>query len=84
MIGHSIGEFVAACLSGVFSLEDGLKLVATRARMMGALPSGSMLSVRLPAEVLQKRLSDDLAIAAVNGASLCVVAGPTEVVRNEN
>ena len=82
MIGHSIGEFVAACLSGVFSLEDGLKLVATRARMMGALPSGSMLSVRLPAEVLQKRLSGDLAIAAVNGASLCVVAGPTEVVNN--
>ena len=82
MIGHSIGEFVAACLSGVFSLEDGLNLVATRARMMGALPSGSMLSVRLPAEVLQKRLSDDLAIAAVNGASLCVVAGPTEVVNN--
>jgi amino acid adenylation domain-containing protein len=82
MIGHSIGEFVAACLSGVFSLEDGLKLVATRARMMGALPSGSMLSVRLPAEVLHKRLSDDLAIAAVNGASLCVVAGPTEVVNN--
>ena len=82
MIGHSIGEFVAACLSGVFSLEDGLKLVATRARMMGVLPSGSMLSVRLPAEVLQKRLSDDLAIAAVNGASLCVVAGPTEVVNN--
>ena len=80
MIGHSIGEFVAACLSGVFSLEDGLKLVATRARMMGALPSGSMLSVRLAADVLQKRLSADLAIAAVNGALLCVVAGPTEQV----
>lgn len=82
MIGHSIGEFVAACLSGVFSLEDGLKLVATRARMMGALPSGSMLSVRLAADVLQKRLSADLAIAAVNGALLCVVAGPTEQVDN--
>ncbi len=80
MIGHSIGEFVAACLSGVFSLEDGLKLVATRARMMGGLPSGSMLSVRLAADVLQERLSADLAIAAVNGSSLCVVAGPTELV----
>ncbi|WP_181016043.1 non-ribosomal peptide synthetase/type I polyketide synthase [Pseudanabaena sp. BC1403] len=82
MIGHSIGEFVAACLSGVFSLEDGLRLVATRARMMGALPSGSMLSVRLPTDVLQKRLSADLAIAAVNGSSLCVVAGPTQQVDN--
>ena len=82
MIGHSIGEFVAACLSGVFSLEDGLKLVATRARMMGALPSGSMLSVRLAPEVLATRLSADLAIAAVNGALLCVVAGPTEQVDN--
>jgi amino acid adenylation domain-containing protein len=80
MIGHSIGEFVAACISGVFSLKDGLELVATRARMMGKLPGGSMLSVRLPAEVLEQRLSKDLAIAAINGPSLCVVSGPTDVI----
>jgi amino acid adenylation domain-containing protein len=80
MIGHSIGEFVAACLSGVFSLENGLKLVATRARMMGKLPEGSMLSVRLPAETLEKRLNSDLAIAAINGPSLCVVSGPTDTI----
>jgi amino acid adenylation domain-containing protein len=80
MIGHSIGEFVAACMAGVFSLENGLKLIATRARMMGKLPEGSMLSVRLPAEKLEQRLTSDLAIAAINGPSLCVVSGPTDAI----
>jgi len=77
-IGHSIGEFVGACLSGVFSLEDALFLVATRGRMMQDLPRGSMLSVRMPAGDLEKRISSRLSIAAVNGPSLCVVAGNTE------
>ncbi len=80
MIGHSIGEFVAACLAGVFSLEDALKLVATRGRLMWELPGGSMLSVRLPALQVEKRLSEELAIAAINGPSLCVVSGPTEAI----
>jgi amino acid adenylation domain-containing protein len=80
MIGHSIGEFVAACLADVFTLEDGLKLIATRGRMMWELPGGSMLSVRLPAETVAKRLSKDMAIAAINGPSLCVISGPTESV----
>lgn len=79
-IGHSIGEFVGACLGGVFSLEDALKLVATRARMMWELPPGSMLSVRLPAVEVEKRLSTELAIASINGPSLCVVSGPTDIV----
>jgi acyl transferase domain-containing protein/acetylornithine/succinyldiaminopimelate/putrescine aminotransferase len=79
-IGHSIGEFVGACLAGIFSLEDALKLVATRAKMMWELPSGSMLSVRLPASAVEKRLSEELAIASINGPSLCVVSGPTEAV----
>jgi amino acid adenylation domain-containing protein len=82
MIGHSIGEFVAACLAGVFSLEDGLKLVAARGRLMWELPGGSMLSVRLSAEGMQQRLSGDLAIAAINGPALCVVSGPTEAIAN--
>jgi len=80
MIGHSIGEFVAACLAGVFSLEDGLKLVATRGRLMWELPEGAMLSVRLPVEAVEKRLSGELAIAAINSPSLCVVSGPTKAI----
>ncbi|MEZ0313511.1 MAG: amino acid adenylation domain-containing protein, partial [Myxococcota bacterium] len=47
MVGHSVGEFVAACLSGVFSLDDGLRLVATRGRLMAGMPPGSMMSVRM-------------------------------------
>ncbi|MBD2528169.1 aminotransferase class III-fold pyridoxal phosphate-dependent enzyme [Nostoc flagelliforme FACHB-838] len=80
MIGHSIGEFVAACIAGVFSLEDVLMLVATRGRFMWELPPGAMLSVRLPAKEVEPRLNTELAIAAINGPSLCVVSGPTEAI----
>ncbi|MEH2260074.1 aminotransferase class III-fold pyridoxal phosphate-dependent enzyme [Nostoc sp.] len=80
MIGHSIGEFVAACIAGVFTLEDALMLVATRGRFMWELPAGAMLSVRLPAKEVEPRLSTELAIAAINGPSLCVVSGPTEAI----
>ncbi|MEH2024336.1 aminotransferase class III-fold pyridoxal phosphate-dependent enzyme [Nostoc sp.] len=80
MIGHSIGEFVAACIAGVFTLEDALMLVATRGRFMWELPEGAMLSVRLPAKEVEPRLSAELAIAAINGPSLCVVSGPTEAI----
>ncbi|MCB1228974.1 MAG: amino acid adenylation domain-containing protein [Verrucomicrobiae bacterium] len=78
MIGHSVGEFVAACHAGVFDLESGLELLAARGRLMGDLPGGGMLSVRLAAEELKKRLPDSLDLAAVNGPALCVVAGPHE------
>src|SRR5690606_37076588 len=80
MIGHSIGEFVSAVLAGVLSLPDALSLVAARGRLMQDLPGGSMLSVRLPAADLERRLPKDLAIASDNGPSLCVVAGSTEAV----
>ena len=80
MIGHSIGEFVAGCLAGVFSLEDALMLVATRGRLMRSLPRGSMLSVRLPAKEVEKRLSSELAIAAINAPDLCVVSGATDAI----
>jgi amino acid adenylation domain-containing protein len=79
-VGHSVGEFVAACLAGVFSLEEAVKLVGQRGRLMQALPSGSMLSVRAPAAAIEARLAGSLALAASNGPSLCVVAGPTEEV----
>ncbi|HET9803747.1 MAG TPA: aminotransferase class III-fold pyridoxal phosphate-dependent enzyme, partial [Candidatus Acidoferrum sp.] len=78
MIGHSVGEFVAACLAGVFSLEDGLRLIATRGRLMQNLPHGSMLSVRLNEAEARQWLTKELSLAAVNGPSLCVIAGPTE------
>jgi amino acid adenylation domain-containing protein len=76
MLGHSIGEFVAACLAGVFSLADTLRLVAARGKMMQDLPRGGMLSVRLSEPELRARLSGTLSMAAINSPSLCVVAGP--------
>ncbi|HEY0553027.1 MAG TPA: beta-ketoacyl synthase N-terminal-like domain-containing protein, partial [Thermoanaerobaculia bacterium] len=82
MIGHSIGEYVAACLAGVFSLEDALALVAERGRLMGECAPGSMLAVSLPEAEIAPRLTagDGLAIAAVNAPARTVVAGPDAAV----
>ncbi len=80
LIGHSIGEFVAACIAGVMSLNDALKLVAARGKLMQNCPRGSMLSVRIAAGEVEKRLPAELSIAAVNGPQLCVVAGNTEAI----
>jgi amino acid adenylation domain-containing protein/FkbH-like protein len=80
MLGHSVGEFTAACLAGVFPLEDGLKILAARGRLMGEVERGSMLSVRLPAGELVPRLPADLDMAAENGPSLCVVAGESAAI----
>jgi amino acid adenylation domain-containing protein len=80
MIGHSVGEFVVACLAGVFSLEDALRIVAVRGRLMQELPPGAMLAVRLPVSELEGTLPADIAIAAVNGPKLSVVAGPVDAV----
>ena len=76
LIGHSIGEYVAACLAGVFTVEDALALVVQRGRLMQNLPPGSMLAVPMPEHELQKILSPKLSLAAVNAPSLCVVSGP--------
>lgn len=76
MVGHSVGEFVAACLAGVFPFDEGCRLVATRARLMQELPAGAMLAVRLPEAELRRELGDTLDIAAINAPSLGVVSGP--------
>jgi acyl transferase domain-containing protein len=79
MMGHSIGEYVAACLAGVFSLEDALKLVTRRGKLMQQMPPGAMLSISLSEEELDSLVKSNplLSLAAVNSSSLCVVSGPT-------
>ncbi|QDL10795.1 polyketide synthase [Brasilonema octagenarum UFV-E1] len=77
MIGHSIGEYVAATLAGVFSLEDALALVAKRGRLMQQLSTGEMLSVQLPEQEVQPLLGTEMSLAATNGPAYCVVSGPT-------
>lgn len=81
MIGHSIGEYVAACLAGVFSLEEALTLVAMRGKLMQALPRGSMLVVPLPEKEVMPLLHDQVALAAVNSPGFCVVSGPEEAIQ---
>ena len=80
MMGHSIGEYVAACLAGVFSLDDALVLVAERGRLMQSLPAGSMLAVPLTEEQVAPLLGADLSLAAINAPDRCVVSGPQEAV----
>ena len=80
MIGHSVGEYVAACLAGVFSLEDGLRLIAARGRLMQQLPGGSMLAVTLAEKDARAWLNEQLSLAAVNGPSLSVISGPDDAV----
>ncbi|MDR6887271.1 MULTISPECIES: polyketide synthase [Variovorax] len=80
LIGHSVGEFVAAVLAGVMRLEDAARLVARRGALMQAQPAGAMLSVRLGADQLTARLGTSLSLAADNGPTACVVAGPFEAI----
>ncbi len=75
MLGHSLGEYVAACIAGVFSLEDALRLVATRGKLMQALPKGKMLSLNLPESEIKPLLGKDLSLAAINASNLTVVSG---------
>jgi acyl transferase domain-containing protein len=81
MIGHSLGEYVAACLAGVMTLEDALKLVVLRGRLMQSLPPGAMLAVAMSERETKLLLREfhgrQLSLAAVNAPSLCVVSGET-------
>jgi phthiocerol/phenolphthiocerol synthesis type-I polyketide synthase E len=78
MTGHSIGEFVAASLAGVFSMEEGLRLVAARGKLMQEMREGGMLVVQKGEEEVKKYLREGLWIGAVNGPGLVVVSGEKE------
>jgi acyl transferase domain-containing protein/acyl carrier protein len=75
MVGHSIGEYVAACVAGVMTLPEALSVVAMRGRLMDSMPGGSMLAVPLPEGALQPLLNPALSLAAVNAPSICVLSG---------
>ena len=80
MIGHSVGEYVAGCLADVFTLEEGLRLVANRARLVQAQAPGCMLAVRLGEADLIPLLGDTLSLAAINSPKLCVASGSHEAI----
>lgn len=82
MIGHSIGEYVAACLSGVFPLKDALDLVAARGRLMDEVRTGAMAAVPLSEAEAQPFLSSDVCLAAVNAPGLCVFSGPSQAIED--
>ncbi|MGI5489564.1 SDR family NAD(P)-dependent oxidoreductase [Microtetraspora malaysiensis] len=81
MIGHSIGEYAAATIAGVFALPDALRLVAARGRLIQALPPGSMLAVQLMPDEVAPMLPDGVSVATINGPGTCVVSGPSDSVR---
>ena len=76
MVGHSIGEFVAATLAGVWDPPDALRIIALRGRLMQTLPRGSMLSIGASVKAIEEMLPPSLQIASNNAPALCVVAGP--------
>ncbi|MFM2061665.1 MAG: hypothetical protein RLZZ507_1335 [Cyanobacteriota bacterium] len=86
VMGHSVGEYVAACVAGIFSLEDALKLIATRGRLMQQLPpGGEMVSVMASESLLRETLADytsQVAIAAINGPNSIVISGVSHVIRD--
>ncbi len=85
VLGHSVGEYVAACVAGVFSMEDGLALIVERARLMQAQPPGGcMAAVLAPAETVREALkpvASRVSIAALNGRSQTVISGSGDEVR---
>ena len=78
MLGHSIGELTAACVSGALTLEDALTLVAERGRLMEDTPEGAMLAVGIDEQALGEHIGSGLSIAAINAPRACVVSGMPE------
>jgi acyl transferase domain-containing protein/SAM-dependent methyltransferase len=75
MVGHSVGEYVAATLAGVMTLEDALRLIARRGQLISALPRGSMLAVMGSSDSLERYADDGVSIAAINSPGFAVLAG---------
>ncbi len=80
LVGHSLGEYVAACLAGVFTLGDAVHVVALRARLIDALPEGAMLAVAASPGALSPYLGDGLSIASLDGPELTVLSGPADLI----
>ncbi|MBD2136212.1 SDR family NAD(P)-dependent oxidoreductase [Anabaena sp. FACHB-1237] len=85
VLGHSIGEYPAACIAGIFSLEDGLKLIAHRGKLMQKLPkNGKMVAVQTTAEKIEPLINQhseqEIAIAAYNGTNSIVISGNSTIV----
>ncbi len=80
LLGHSIGEYVAACLAGVFSLQDALTLVCARAQLMTRLPEAAMLAVHGSPDTIGPFLHDGLSLAVVNRPDRCVISGTTDAI----
>ena len=81
MIGHSLGEYTAACMSGALALEDALRLVVARGKLMERLPPGAMLAVALSAEAAAAAAGGEVAVAAVNGPRRAVLSGPPAAIQ---
>ena len=80
MIGHSLGEYAAACISNVFSLEDGLKIIFHRASLMNGMKPGAMIAIKASREAVLEWSKEDLSVAAINTSDTCVLAGEKEAV----
>jgi acyl transferase domain-containing protein len=75
VLGHSLGELAAACVAGVFSPEDGIRLACERGRLMGEMPAGAMVAVQLDSSSAERFLRDGLCISVLNGPRLCAISG---------
>jgi acyl transferase domain-containing protein len=84
VLGHSVGEYAAACIAGVLGVEDALRLVAHRARLSRNLPDGAMVAINLPEGEVERLLTPSVQIAAVNASRQCVVSGVSRAIRSSS
>ena len=82
MIGHSLGEYTAACIAEVFSFEDALKLIVRRSQLMSEVEKGDMVAIDSPIDAITGLLNPNLSIAAVNSGSSCVISGAKKDIEN--